>query len=248
MGALALDGVVYAEFRHSPFKVARLNDVSLWVALQWAVETIEDAKAVIEGIEPRLILGIDRGNVDIGQIRTILAAFSDLGRPKHIVGLDVSGDESFPIGRELAGLLREAADGLGLGVTIHAGEAGSAENIRFAIEECGATRIGHRLAAAQSPPVIELLKQRDICLEICLRSNILTSVVLSLRKHPVYTFMKYDVPFVLCTDSPGVHNFSLSQEYLQFYELTQRADILDSMFERQKKYAFGRVSMLTASS
>jgi adenosine deaminase len=237
--ALATDGVVYAELRHSPFKVARLNDLSLRTALEWAVETVEDAKTVVQAIEPRLILGIDRANVDLGQIREVLGAFNALGRPKQIVGLDVSGDERFPIGRELARLLREAAEELALGVTVHAGEVGPPEHIWFAVKECGATRIGHGLSAAQSPPLIELLKKRDICLELCLRSNLLTSAVPSLKDHPVFAFIENEVPFVLCTDNPGVHAFSLSQEYRQFYELTGRADILDSMFTRQTRCAFG---------
>jgi adenosine deaminase len=238
LGALAQDGIVYAELRHSPFKVARLNDVSFQVALQWAVEALEDANVAVQRITPRLILGIDRGNVDISHVRALLGAFNALGRPKQIVGLDVSGDESFPIGRELASLLREAAEGLGMGVTIHAGEVGPPENIWFAIEECRATRIGHGVSAAQSPALMEVLKQRDICLEVCLRSNVLTRAVSSLKDHPIFAFIENDVPFVLCTDNPGVHAFSLSDEYLQFHNLVRRADILESMFIRQTKYAF----------
>jgi adenosine deaminase len=239
LGALALDGVVYAELRHSPFKVARVNDVSFEVALRWAIETLEEAKTSIRGIDPRLILGIDRAHVDTGHIRQTLRAFTRLGRPTQIVGLDVAGDEAFPIGQGLARLLREATEELGLGVTIHAGEVGPPEHVRFAIEECGATRIGHGLAAAKSPPLLDLLKKRDVCVELCLRSNVLTSSVSSLTNHPIFTFIEFDVPFVLCTDNPGVHAFSLSEEYRQFYALTGRADILKSMFARQTKYAFG---------
>jgi adenosine deaminase len=156
----------------------------------------------------------------------------------------VAGDEAFPIDAELAKLLRGATEELGLGVTIHAGEVGPPEHIRFAIEACGARRIGHGLSATQSPPLLELLKERDICLELCLRSNVLTSAVASLQYHPIFTFIAYDIPFVLCTDSPGIHALSLSQEYVQFYELTGRADILESMYARQTTYAFSRPTAL----
>src|SRR5262249_28138746 len=104
--------------------------------------------------------------------------------------------------------------------------------IRFAIEACGARRIGHGLSATQTPALLDLLKERDICLELCLRSNVLTSAVAALQHHPMFTFMAYDIPFVLCTDSPGIHAFSLAQEYGQFYELTGRADILASMYPK----------------
>jgi adenosine deaminase len=238
VGALAMDGVVYAELRHSPFKVVQLNAVSFEVALQWALEALAEAHTVLPGIDARLILGIDRTHVDVAHVRAALRAFKTLGYPQQIVGLDVSGDEAFPINAELAKLLRAATDALGLGVTIHAGEVGPPEHIRFAIEACGARRIGHGLAATQSPPLLELLKERDICLELCLRSNVLTSVVASLQHHPIFTFIAYDIPFVLCTDSPGIHAFSLSQDYVQFYELTGRADILESMYARQTTHAF----------
>ena len=138
----------------------------------------------------------------------------------------------------IAALLREVTEALGLGVTIHAGEVGPPEHSRFAIEACGARRIGHGLSVTQSPWLLDFLKERDICLELCLRSNILTSAVASLQHHPIFTFIAYDIPFVLCTDSPGIHAFSLSQEYVQFYELTGRADILESMYARQTTYAF----------
>ena len=68
----------------------------------------------------------------------------------------------------------------------------------------------------------------------------LTSAVAALQHHPMFTFMAYDIPLVLCTDSPGIHAFSLSQEYVQFYALTGRADILESMWARQTTYAFSR--------
>jgi adenosine deaminase len=77
-------------------------------------------------------------------------------------------------------------------------------------------------------------------LALCLRSNVLTSAVAALQHHPICTFIAYDIPFVLCTDSPCIHAFSLAQEYVQFYELTGRSDLLESMYARQTTYAFSR--------
>lgn len=47
---------------------------------------------------------------------------------------------------------------------------------------------------------------------------------------------------MLCSDNPGVHAFSLSQEYQQFHTLTGRVDILEAMLDRQTAVAFGRPS------
>jgi adenosine deaminase len=56
LGALAVDGVVYAELRHSPFKVVRINEVSFEVALRWAIEALEEAQTAIPDVDPRLFL------------------------------------------------------------------------------------------------------------------------------------------------------------------------------------------------
>src|SRR5262249_42965213 len=47
--ALAMDGVVYAELRHSPFKVVRVNEVSFEVALHWAIEALDEAHTAVPG-------------------------------------------------------------------------------------------------------------------------------------------------------------------------------------------------------
>jgi adenosine deaminase len=240
------DGVVYAEFRHSPLRIARLNNIALETALVWALSALDDAMAAVPGIDARVIFGIDRTAVDLAGIQAVLDAFKALGCPRQLVGLDVAGDEAaHPIGDELARLIRTAADELGLGVTIHAGETGPAENVRHAIEACGATRIGHGLAVVQSDPVLDLVRRRNVTLEVCLRSNVLTSSVRSLEEHPVLSLIEREIPFVLCADNPGVHAFSLSQEYRQFHALSGRADILEAMFGRQTAVAFGDVEQAT---
>lgn len=223
------DGVVYAEFRHSPLRVAKLNGIAVETALIWSLSALNDAMAAVPGIDARIIYGTDRAAADLAGIQTVLDAFKALGCPQQLVGLDVAGDEAaHPISDELARLIRTAADELGLGVTIHAGETGPAENVRHAIEVCGATRIGHGLATVQSEPVLDLVRRRNVTLEVCLRSNVLTSSVSSLEDHPVHQLIEREVPFVLCS------------EYQQFHTLTGRVDILEAMLDRQTAVAFGR--------
>jgi adenosine deaminase len=234
------DGVVYAEFRHSPLRVAKLNNIAVETALIWSLTALDDAMAAVPGIDGRIIYGVDRQAADLAGMQTVLDAFKALGCPRQLVGLDVAGDEAaHPISDELARLIRTAADELGLGVTIHAGETGPAENVRHAIEVCGATRIGHGLATVRSEPVLDLVRRRNVTLEVCLRSNVLTSSVLSLEDHPIHQLIEREVPFVLCSDNPGLHAFSLSQEYQQFHTLTGRIDILEAMLDRQTAVAFG---------
>lgn len=212
-------------------------------ALIWSLTALDDAMAAVPGIDARIIYGVDRTTVDLAGMQTVLDAFKALGCPRQLVGLDVAGDEvAHPIDDELARLIRTAADELGLGVTIHAGETGPPENVRHAIEDVGATRIGHGLATVRSEPVLDLVRRRNVTLEVCLRSNVQTSTVESLEGHPVHQLIKCEIPFVLCSDNPGLHAFSLSQEYQQFHALTGRGDILEAMLDRQTAVAFGQQS------
>lgn len=79
---------------------------------------------------------------------------------------------------ELPSLFREAKDRFGLGITIHAGETGRAENVRSAVELFGADRIGHGTAAGKDPELLELLSSLGICVEVCPISNRLTGCYL----------------------------------------------------------------------
>lgn len=69
--------------------------------------------------------------------------------------MDLSGNENIPHSQELVRFFREAKEEYGLGVSIHAGETGNAENIRWAIEDCRAQRIGHGSAAHNNPKVLD---------------------------------------------------------------------------------------------
>src|SRR5439155_4355229 len=126
----------------------------------------------------------------------------------------------------------------GLNVTIHAGETGRHENVRWAIETCNATRIGHGLAAAQDRELLELIQERNVCVEVCLTSNYLTQWVPDLLQHPVIAFIDHNVPFVLCSDNPRMHGKGLTAEYQLFEELFGRRDLIELMYDQQRAFSF----------
>lgn len=100
----------------------------------------------------------------------------------------------------------------GLRLVPHAGETGTADAVREAVE-CGAHRIGHGIAAAQDAAVMELLRERDIPLEVCISSNLCTGVVASLEQHPVRGLWDAGVPIVLNSDDPPMFHTTLLDEY-----------------------------------
>jgi adenosine deaminase len=235
--SLAADGVSYVELRNSPFSIAKQNNIPLEESLEWLVDSLA-AASFETGIDARLVPGLSRFDCSAEQGRILLAAIKSSNRDGRIVGVDLSGDEDKPIDEELTRFFRSAKDEIDLGVTIHAGETFVASNIEWAVIECGANRIGHGLAAATDPRLLELLATRDVCVETCLSSNILTGRVASIHQHPVGAFIDSGVPFVLCTDNPSVHNVPLSGEYALFRERFPESAVLETMYDRQVKYSF----------
>jgi adenosine deaminase/aminodeoxyfutalosine deaminase len=57
------------------------------------------------------------------------------------------------------------------------------------------------------------LRERDIPLEICITSNLVTGVVASLGEHPVRKLFDAGVPIVLNTDDPAMFACTLVGEY-----------------------------------
>jgi len=181
---------------------------------------------------------MSRFNFDFDFAEKLLKSIVRSNLGGTIVGIDLVGDEGLPIPSEASKIFKKAKEEYGLGITIHAGETGNLGNILWAVDECCADRIGHGLAASGSQKVMDHLREKDVCVEVCLQSNYLTGNVENVMEHPVTKFIENGVPFVLCTDNPALQDFSLSDEYELFEKITGREDILKHMISWQRKYSF----------
>jgi adenosine deaminase len=91
-----------------------------------------------------------------------------------VVGFDLSGDETLRLDD-----LRERIKPLFLvsaPITIHAGEAASAESIWDAVYSLGAARIGHGLRLRDDQRLLQYCSRRGICMELCPTSNLFTNI------------------------------------------------------------------------
>lgn len=236
---LKQQNIKFVEIRNSIIYLSFLNNISVETALQWFLEEMEIASKKYQ-IRAGLILTISRGDYCKENFHALIQAYENIGRPKLVVGLDLAGNEDIKVDDTTGSLFKHAKDKFGLGITIHAGETGCTQNIIDAIDFFGADRIGHGTAAGLDKDVMAYIRKNDVCVEVCPISNRLTGAVKDSDYHPVVEFVENDVPFVICSDNPAIHNKTLNDDYFSFYVETKRKDILESMLDRQKKHSFIR--------
>ena len=102
----------------------------------------------------------------------------------------------------------------GLSVHVHAGEVGKAKCVKAAIEDLGADRIGHGINVVQDSRILRLVLEREIPLEICLTSNIMSGAVSSIREHPFKRLYDMGAVVTLNTDDPSLCQTTLTNEYM----------------------------------
>ena len=139
---------------------------------------------------------------------------------KAIVAFGIGGDELRVGTHEFRRVYEDAAKN-GLHLLMHAGEVGGPEKIREAVELLHVERIGHGIAAAQDPALMDLLAERRIPLEVCPSSNICTGALAkvlgtpsaTIEQHPLPKLIRHGIPIVLSTDDPAMFHTTLHAEY-----------------------------------
>lgn len=142
-------------------------------------------------------------------------------RPRGVVGVDLAGSEhhALELGPQLqayAELFRRARSA-GLGVTIHTGETPltGAAGLIAVLDHWRPDRIGHGIAASESPEALRKLAERRTVLEVCPSSNLRTRVVRDIDEmgRKLRTFAEHNVPFTINTDGPYLLGTHLRQEF-----------------------------------
>ena len=205
----AKDNVRYLELRFTPVALSRaerfpLHDVMAWVC----ASAKEGAKKY--GVNVRLIASVNRHeSVELAeQVIWIAADHIDKG----IVGVDLAGNEAQFPARPFLPLFKEAHQA-GLRITIHAGEWSGPENVREAIENFEAERIGHGVRTLEDEFVTALAREHKTTFEVCMTSNYQTGVIKSLPQHPVARMIAAGLNVTINTDDPSISQITLGNEY-----------------------------------
>ncbi|MDQ2947264.1 MAG: adenosine deaminase family protein [Acidobacteriota bacterium] len=140
-----------------------------------------------------------------------VAEFAVAHRDAGVIAFGLGGYEERGPAEWFREVFEFAKDG-GLHLVCHAGETVGPESIWAALE-IGAQRIGHGIAAARDPALLETLQERNIPLEICISSNVCTGAIPALEAHPVRQIYDAGVPLILNTDDPALFRTDLCHEY-----------------------------------
>lgn len=201
-------GLDYVELRFSPYYMAQSQGLHPQGVVEAVVDGIQSAtkgtniKANLIGILSRTY-GV---KICQNELDALLAFKNDL------VAVDLAGDEiGFP-GELFVAHFKQVRDAY-LAATIHAGEALGAQSIWQAINELGASRIGHGVKAIEDPRLMDFLRDNRIGVESCLTSNIQTSTVNNLAKHPLKQFLDHGILASINTDDPAVEGIEIEHEY-----------------------------------
>lgn len=229
----AQQNIVYTEVRYSPHLLATGSSLS-------GAETV-DPVPVLNAVTKGLRLGEKEFGVKVNQILCCIAWRPDWAQevvqiahekrddvPCAIVGVDIAaGEEHFD--RERFPHLHDShlkafqrAQALGLNVTMHAGEIGDAENVSRALNEYGATRIGHGYRIIGDLEFLKDLSSLGVHFEACPTSSVETGgwdtgrmqnksqVEKDWKLHPAAVMIKNGLKVGFNSDDPAVFNTSLT--------------------------------------
>lgn len=137
---------------------------------------------------------------------------------EHILGVDLADSEKdFPLQEFVPPIMK--AKQAGLKVTIHSGEDSPASFVRETIELADPDRIGHGIHSIEDMNVVELLRERNITLEVSPWSNYLTSAVRTIEEHPLKKLFDLGVQVTINSDDPEVLETNLNNEYRIAHEV-----------------------------
>jgi adenosine deaminase len=149
---------------------------------------------------------------------------------RGIVGVDFSnyskGNFHF---KDYVSLLKKARRA-GLKVTAHSGETDDTNDMWDCVTYAAPDRIGHGIKAAYDPKLMQVLREKNIVLEICPLSNIMTNAVKDVDelRFIMQTLLKNKIKITINTDWPEMiqdAHLGKQYEYLEKNKILTRAQI-----------------------
>jgi len=227
--------IVLHELRFNPMFRNRKGERDLDHIIMSAVWGMERATLEYPQVRAGLILMMDRMHT-YKQNSIILDKAIKYNR-HGIVGVDVGGPERHTFSMEKHAPLFAKARKAGLGLTIHTGEVGRIEELKYVVRKISPERIGHGIACVKDMALMKEIRKKNITLETCPTSNLRNSAVKNIAelKNIYKTLLKNKIKFTINTDGPEMYrtNVHKEQEFLKKHGILNEKEIIQS-----NKWAF----------
>ncbi len=203
-------GIRIMEFRYAPDFIAADKPHLTFEKIHAAI-----LRGIAQAKHPQLavgLIGIVQKTLSLDAAANTIDFITE--NAESFVALDFADKDTHPM-QSYAPMVDKARQA-GLHVTVHAGEEpgeGAPAQVREAVELLGAERIGHGIHVINDEATMQLLRDRDVALEVCPTSNWLTSSVSSIASHPIRKLLESRVPVTINSDDPALFGIDLCNEY-----------------------------------
>lgn len=207
-------GITLYELRGNPMKHNREGEVDLDHAIMAMLRGMERALVEYPKLRAGLIFCLDR-HFSYEQ-NEIIVQKAIKYRHRGVIAIDFSNYNKAGFHYKDYTKLVEQAREYGLKVTAHSGETDDTNDMWECVEGISPDRIGHGIKAAYDDKLMEKLIEKNIILEVCPLSNLMTKAVKDddEMKHILQTFYKKGVRFTINTDWPEtLENGHLRHQY-----------------------------------
>jgi adenosine deaminase len=137
---------------------------------------------------------------------------------QHIQAVDLAdGEQLYPMSNFVKPILK--AKEAGLKVTIHSGEDTPASAVWDTVHAFQPDRIGHGIHCIEDMKVVELIRERNITLEVNPWSNYLTNSVPTIEAHPLKKLFDLGLRVTINSDDPEVLETNVNNEYRIAHEV-----------------------------
>lgn len=203
----AKENVKYLEVRFAPL-LHTVKGLTVEEIIQSVIDGMREAESRYE-IKGNIILCCMRSMSVEKAFEVVEKGRRFLGN--GVVAIDLCAIEEEGFSEKFVEPISLAKD-YGYRVTIHAGETGIGKNVLDAVELLGAERIGHGVFIKDCPEAYQIVKEKQIVLEMCPTSNVQTKAVQHYSDHPIYQFYNDGIKVTINTDNRTVSNTTMEKE------------------------------------
>lgn len=212
-------GYIYAEIRFAPQLHTDKGLTQMDAALA-ALSGLEEGLKDCDGFDANLILCCMRHAPESVNLETVEVANKLKGT--KVVAIDLAGAEALHPCSYYKNIF-DLANGYGLNITIHGGEATGSDEVMMALDN-GAVRIGHgvHLDVKKDGP---RAKKENICFEFCPTSNLQTKSLKSYKDVPLKEFREAGIDVTINSDNMTVSNTDVFNEFKHLQRVFHLNDI-----------------------